>query len=161
MPAANQLTPAADHEQAIRLLLPAWVRERKVTAAAFHNRPPGNRKRVEISVFIHDRLPDQDGKVLHVGKFAGHGRARLLVGSFRSVSYPKSGLPIPAEFDISITGEAEPPLDAYGDAHGHVSGPTHHKKAASALATAFNVHGHLDRIPVKPTGPPPDSSQFQ
>ncbi|MCY4619564.1 MAG: hypothetical protein OXD50_13610 [Chloroflexi bacterium] len=161
MPATNNLTPAVDHEQALRLLLPVWVREKEVTAAAFHNRPPGNPKRVEISVFVQDRLPSQDGNVLHVGKFADRGRARLLVETIRSVSYLKSGTLIPAEFDISITGEAEHPLAAYGNAHGHVSGPTHREKAASALANAFNVHGYLDRIPIKPIGPPPDTSQFQ
>lgn len=57
MPATNQLMPVADHEQAIRLLLSEWIRENKVTAAAFHNRPPGHEKRVEISMFIQNRLP--------------------------------------------------------------------------------------------------------
>lgn len=155
------MAEVSDDEQAIRLLLPEWCPDGQVTGAAFFNRPPDNPKRREISVFVQDRLPSRDGSVLHVGELADRGRARLIVGALRSVTYLKSDVPTPAEFDVSMTWKAEPPLEAYGDAHGHVTGPTHNKKAASALANAFNVHGHLDKIPVKSPGPPPESSQFQ
>lgn len=163
MPATDSsaITPVADDEQAIRLLRSEWCNDGKVTGAAFQNRGPNSPRRIEISVFIQDRLPGQDGSVLHVEQFSDRGRIRLSAGAIRSVHYLSGGLPVPAEFDLSVTGVAEYPLKAYGNAHAHVSGPTHKDKAASALAKAFNDHGHMDRLPVQPIGPPPDSSQFR
>lgn len=140
--------PAADDENAFRLVLKAWFKDGQLTSAAFHTRSPANPKYVAISLFIKERLAGQDGDVLHVERFASRGRARLAVRHIRSASHVSGGVKQPIGFDLLMTGTADPPLDPYGVAHAELQGPTQRPSAARAMAVAFNQYGYLERTPV-------------
>ena len=148
-PAASGPEPpvATDDEHALRLLLDVWVKDGRITSAAFHTRSPRNPKYVPVSLFLKERIPDQDGNALHVERFASHGRARLVVERIRSLSRAVDGVEQPLEFDLLVNGSADPPLDAFGAAHANLVGPTHRPAAAKALAEAFNQHGVLEKAP--------------
>ncbi len=136
---------ASDDEHALRLLLSDWVKDGRITSAAFHTRSPQNRKYVPVSLFLEERLPRRDGNALHVGRFASHGRARLAVRYIRSASRVVDGVEQPLGFDLLMNGSADPPLEAFGAAHANLGGPTHRPAAARALAEAFNQHGELEK----------------
>lgn len=138
---------AADDEHALRLLMSAWVKDGKITSAAFQTRGPQSDNYAPISMFIRERLPDQNGRVLHVDRFASFGRARLAVRNIRSASVVVDGVKQTIGFDLLMTGSATPPLTDFGAAHAHLRGPTHRRPTARALAVAFNAHGHLERAP--------------
>ena len=147
-PAGEPALPAArDDEHALRLLLDVWVRDGRITSAAFHTRSPQNPKYVPVSLFLKERLPGQDGNALHVERFVSHGRARLAVERIRSASRVVDGIEQPLGFDLLLNGSAEPPLDAFGAAHANLVGPTHRPAAAKALAEAFNQHGEMEKVP--------------
>ena len=146
-PADTTVPPARDDEHALRMLVSDWLRDGRITSAAFHTRHPTNPRYVSVSLFVDERLPDQDGNRLHLGRFASYGRARLAVGYIRSASRVVDGVDQVIGFDLLMTGSAEPPLEQFGTAHADLRGPTHRTAAARALALAFNQHGHLEKVP--------------
>ena len=146
-PAPGPPPPARDDEHALRLLLEHWFKDGRVTGAAFHTRGTQSPKHAAVSLFIEERLPGQDGSALHAGRFASRGRARLAVRHIRSVGRSTGGVIEPAGLDVVMTGTADPPLDAFGAAHGELRGPTNQRAVAKALANAFNQQGRLEKAP--------------
>ena len=140
----EQTLSARDDEHALRLVLGIWVKDGRLTSAAFNTRGPKSPKYVPVSLFIEERLPGSNGDLLHVGDFSSRRRARLSVGMIRSASYVANGVEVPAGFDLLLDGTADPPLEGFGAAHAQLQGPTHRTAAARALAEAFNQHGQLD-----------------
>ena len=125
----------------------AWVDDGQLTSAAFRTGDPASPRYASVSLFVEERLDGQDGEVLHVGRFAAHGRARLAVRHIRSAGRASGGTEERMGFDLLMTGTADPPLDAFDAAHAELQGPTRGRAAARALAVAFNRHGRLERAP--------------
>lgn len=140
-------SPARDDEHALRLLISAWMKDGRITSAAFHTRSPGNARYVPVSLFLEERLPGEDGSSLHIDRFASHGRVRLQVAHIRSASRVIEGVERPLGFDLQVNGQADQPLEAFADAHANLTGPTHRPAAAKALAEAFNRDGSLEKEP--------------
>ena len=146
-PAGGPPPPARDDEHALRLLVGDWFKDGRVTSAAFRTRGRQSPKYTAVSLFIKERLAGQDGRVLHVGRFASLGRSRLAVRHIRSLRYDSDGVSRPAGLDVVMTAAAAPPLDAFGEAHGELRGPTQREAVAKALANAFNQQGRLEKAP--------------
>lgn len=143
----EQTLSARDDEHALRLVLEVWLKDGKLTSAAFKTRGVTSPNYIPVSLFIEERLPGSNGDLLHVGAFSSSRRARLLVGMIRSASYVADGVERLAGFDLLLDGTADPPLEAFGAAHAQLQGPTQRPAAARALAEAFNQHGQLERAP--------------
>ena len=124
-----------DGEEAFRLLRPGAIqRDGALSSAVFSEDRP--------SVYIKSRLPDHDGEQLHICKFKDYGRGRLLVGDIRSARDP-------GEFDVLLTGEAEHPHEAFGDAHAEVTGPCRTRSGARKLRDALRERGVIEKLPPK------------
>lgn len=139
----ESVSPASDDEHALRLLYQCFVEDGEITSAAFRTKSLSSPDYVARSLFIEERLPNQDGNALHIGQFASYGRARLPVGTLRGVN--SDG--VVDGFDLEMTGMAEPPLEEFGLAHADLTGPTNSHGAARRLATAFNRQGQIEKWP--------------
>lgn len=95
-------------------------------------------RRTPPSFFVKERLPGEDGIVLHVEHYAPWGRLCVQVSTIRETA---------DRFDLLMTGHADPPLEEFGDAHADLTGPTHSKTAAKRLARALNRHGTMEKVP--------------
>ena len=135
--------PARDDEHALRLFsMHEWVEaDDRLSSGAFYNR------KTRTSLFIKERLPNADGRALHVGKFRHHGRARLQVGALRSATRDIDGVRQPVGADLVMTGAADPPLEAFGAAHAELTGVTN-KKDALALANLVESDDMIEKMPV-------------
>ena len=143
----------ASTDNSLRLLIPDWIKDNRVTAAAFKTRGRESPSFVPVSMFIKERLPDTSGACLHVDRFANHGRARLGLGHLRDVQYLSDrGETVPCNFDISMApNDCGPPLEHCRAAHGNLIGPTHRSAAASALAARMNADGQIEKFPNEAT----------
>ena len=142
--------PAKDDEHALRLFpLNDWfAAENRLNSGAFYHptSPPE-------SLFVKERLPGEDGRVLHVDGFRSFGRIRIQVGRIRS--FTRNGVHIAV--DLLMTGTADPPLEPFGDAHAELTGirtggASYRKKVAQAFSSLVNEHGVVEKVP---DGPPP------
>ena len=142
----NQIDPARDDEHALRLVRPDDYdfEGERITSAAFRTRKPDHKKYRSVSMYVKERLPDNDGDLLHKEKFEEYGRGCLSVEEIRGTGV-----------DLVMTGEAEPPLEEFADAHGELRGETYRKAVARELARVFNEQGCIERLPEKPPSPPP------
>ena len=130
--------PALDSEHALRLVIQDWVKDGELTSAAFKTRSKTSSGYRAVSLFVKERLPNQNGNSLHVGSLASRGRMRLAVGAIRSLSHG---------FNLAMDGSAQPPLEEFSPAHAVLDGPTHSAGAAKALAVAFNRQGTWEKRP--------------
>ena len=130
---------AADGENALRLFpnAPSHWKDNRITSGVFFER--GDRR---PSVFLKERLPNEDGSALHVSRLRSHGRARIRVGLLRAAKRGDE----PMKLDLLMTGTAEPPLEAFGVAHGELTG-TINKKAAQLLAALVMKEGEIEQAP--------------
>lgn len=139
----ESVPPASDDEHVLRLLYRCWIEDEEITSAAFRTKSLSSPDYVPKSLFVQERLPNQDGSVLHEGQFESYGRARLAVGTLREVNADG----VVDGFDLEMTGVADPPLAEFGDAHADLIGPTNSHGAAKRLATAFNRLGQIEKWP--------------
>ena len=110
-------------------------------ASAFKEKPPGDSRRRGKSMFIQERLPDNDdGNCLSRGDFTGHFRARLPALDIRSVEYTDEETGQTARgFDLAMNPEgAKAPFEDLKDAHANLTGSTHIGAAVHALAERYN-----------------------
>lgn len=131
-----------DEESAYRLLHPDMMLGERITGAAFrwkHEQP---------SMWIRERLPDQNGEALHRGLFTDHGRVLIQVSEIRGATYLAAGLPAPCGFDLAMTPEfADGIFEDLAPAHATLTGPYRNKTRASALAHLAMVVGEIDKFP--------------
>ena len=100
---------------------------------------------------MRERLPDEDGDLLHTGRFANHGRASLQVAALRAVQYTNgAGETKICNFDLSMGSQIRRgDLATYVAAHVHLEGPTSSNPAVSALAERVNESGTIEVYPSK------------
>ena len=136
--------PARDEETALRLFpIHDWVeKDSRLSSGAFYVR------KTTPSVFVKERLPDEDGDVLHVGRFGSYGRVRVDVHLLKEFKFKRENDGVVRSFglDLLMTGSADPPLEAFGRAHAELRGITS-KKMAQALTALINQHGSIERMP--------------
>ena len=132
--------PATDAEHALRLVdRSAWSADaNRINSGAFYYRKPTE------SVFIEERLPDQDGEALHVDRFRSSGRIRIPVSTIRA--FKRNGVAVGV--DVVMTGTADPPLEAFGEAHGELTGIAP-KKIAQAFARYVAEHCEVEQTPTQ------------
>lgn len=127
-----------DHETALRLVHPSWIKENgSISSAAF-------RVRAGVSLFIEDRLPHRDATLLQVDRFAKFALAALGVGSVRATTFYSAGLLVEHAFDMTMTpNEVASPFEAFAEAHASLTGPFLKPAGAAAVAAQFNRLGRM------------------
>jgi len=129
-----------DDESVLRLVHPALLKNGQIPSAVFRSDEP-------LSMWIVDRLPNQDAGLLHVDMYRAWAAISMPVGILRRVSYPSKDDVVLNSFDLRMSpSEADPPLDIYKEAHATLEGSYTHA-APRALSESFKEHGVL-RPPV-------------
>lgn len=130
----------ADNESAYRLLHKSFMQGEHITSAAFKG---------ATSVWIKERLPNQDGTILERGSFTSWGRARLSLELIRATDSPSQDgkTRVNCGFDVELTPDGASEefrdiKDAHGDLTGRLRGA-----AASALAARFDTLGVKEKLP--------------
>ena len=98
-------------------------------------------------MFLKERLPSENGDLLHEGRFAPAGRISIGVGELRHEVMRKhpDGTVVHVPVEVRMTGDAEPPLEAYADAHAELV--IADRKSAQAVADHVSKHCVIEKPP--------------